>query len=76
MSDGEIVHIGIGDGIATITLDSQHNRNALSRQLVSELTAGLRAAEADASVRAVVLTFTPVAPSARARISPKPRADR
>ena len=58
MSDGEIVHIGIGDGIATITLDSQHNRNALSRQLVSELTAGLRAAEADASVRAVVLTHT------------------
>jgi len=34
---GELVRLDLDDGIATITLDSQHNRNALSRQLVSEL---------------------------------------
>jgi enoyl-CoA hydratase len=44
--------------IATVTLDSPHNRNALSAQLVTELTAHLEAAGADAGVRAVVLTHT------------------
>ena len=33
----ELVHLSIERGIATITLDSPHNRNALSRQLVGEL---------------------------------------
>lgn len=42
-------------GIATITLDSQHNRNALSRQLVAETHDCLDAAEAD-HARAVVVT--------------------
>jgi enoyl-CoA hydratase/carnithine racemase len=41
---------------ATVTLDSQHNRNALSRQLVTELVAALEAAEADAEVRVVAIT--------------------
>ncbi len=41
---------------ATITLDSEHNRNALSRQLVSELFAALEAAEADPAVRVVAIT--------------------
>ena len=41
--------------LATITLDSQHNRNALSRQLVTELFAGLESAEADPEVRVVVV---------------------
>jgi enoyl-CoA hydratase/carnithine racemase len=40
---------------ASITLDSQHNRNALSRQLVHELFAALEAAEADPAVRVVAL---------------------
>jgi enoyl-CoA hydratase len=44
--------------IATITLDSPANRNALSAQLVSELSAHLAAAAADSAVRAVVLTHT------------------
>ncbi|MDA2807344.1 enoyl-CoA hydratase-related protein [Nocardiopsis suaedae] len=43
-------------GIATITLDSERNRNALSAPLRTALLAELRAAMADASVRAVVLT--------------------
>ncbi|KUJ69845.1 enoyl-CoA hydratase [Streptomyces albus subsp. albus] len=45
-------------GIATLTLDSPHNRNALSTRLVSELYAGLAAAEADPDIRAVLLTHT------------------
>lgn len=45
-------------GIATITLDSPHNRNALSAQLVSELESRLDAVAADDGVRAAVLTHT------------------
>jgi len=51
----ELVHYDAADGRATITFDSQHNRNALSRQLVSELYAGLSAAEADPGVKVVVI---------------------
>jgi enoyl-CoA hydratase/methylglutaconyl-CoA hydratase len=40
---------------ATITLDSPHNRNALSQQLVTELFAHLDEAEADPEVRVVLL---------------------
>ncbi len=54
-SADEVVHLAIDDGIATITLDSQSNRNALSRQLVAELHERLDAAEA-ADARAIVLT--------------------
>jgi enoyl-CoA hydratase/carnithine racemase len=45
----------IVDEVATITLDSQHNRNALSRQLLGDLHRSLDEAEA-ADVRAIVLT--------------------
>jgi enoyl-CoA hydratase/carnithine racemase len=31
----ELVHYGVADGVGTITLDSPHNRNALSRQLTT-----------------------------------------
>jgi enoyl-CoA hydratase len=58
MTDIELVHLGIDGGIATITLDSPHNRNALSAQLVTELTERLGTAASDATVRAVVLTHT------------------
>ena len=51
----ELVHYVAADGRATITFDSQHNRNALSRQLVSELYAGLAAAEDDDAVKVVVI---------------------
>jgi enoyl-CoA hydratase len=56
--DSELVHLTVDGAIATITLDSPRNRNALSIQLVTELAERLRAAEADASVRAVVLGHT------------------
>jgi len=60
----ELVHLDITDRVATITLDSPANRNALSRRLVADLGAALDAAEAgvaDGSVRAIVLTHVPPA---------------
>jgi enoyl-CoA hydratase/methylglutaconyl-CoA hydratase len=52
----ELVHYSVADAVATITLDSPHNRNALSRQLVSELFAGLESAAADPEVKVVLVT--------------------
>jgi enoyl-CoA hydratase len=54
----EVVHYDVDRAIATITLDSPANRNALSTQLVSELSEHLAAAAADDDVRAAVLTHT------------------
>ncbi|MEJ8649998.1 enoyl-CoA hydratase family protein [Streptomyces sp. MS1.AVA.3] len=45
-------------GITTLTLDSPHNRNALSARLVAELHQALADAAADDAIRAVVLTHT------------------
>jgi enoyl-CoA hydratase len=53
-----LVQYGVDRAIATITLDSPANRNALSAQLVDELSAHLSSAAADDDVRAVVLTHT------------------
>jgi enoyl-CoA hydratase/carnithine racemase len=52
----ELVHYDTGGPVATITLDSQHNRNALSRQLVSELFTALESAAADPAVKVVLIT--------------------
>jgi enoyl-CoA hydratase len=52
------VRYDVDGRVATITLDSPKNRNALSRTLVSELTDSLTAAGQDAGVRVVVLTHT------------------
>ncbi len=54
----ELVHYEVDRAIATVTLDSPHNRNALSAQLVGEVTTHLQTAQADDGVRAVVLTHT------------------
>ncbi|OLM19703.1 MULTISPECIES: enoyl-CoA hydratase-related protein [unclassified Pseudonocardia] len=54
----ELVHLDVADGVATITLDSPHNRNALSAQLRRELIAHLDAAIADDAVRVLVLTHS------------------
>ncbi|WP_082620916.1 enoyl-CoA hydratase-related protein [Nocardioides sp. Soil796] len=51
----ELVKYATAEGIATLTFDSPHNRNALSRQLVTELYAGLERAEADDDVKVVVI---------------------
>ena len=52
----ELVHHSVADAVATITLDSPHNRNALSRQLVSELVAALEGAAADPAAKVVLIT--------------------
>ncbi|MGW6985363.1 enoyl-CoA hydratase family protein [Streptomyces sp. NPDC054932] len=52
------VHAARATGIATLTLDSPANRNALSADLVAELRSALATAGADDAVRAVVLTHT------------------
>lgn len=54
----ELVHLQAADGVATLTLDSPPNRNALSPQLMGELAAGLRAALDDPTVRVMVLSHT------------------
>lgn len=54
----ELVHRNDDRAIAVLTLDSSGNRNALSRGLVAELTDHLDAAEADASIRAIVVSHT------------------
>jgi enoyl-CoA hydratase len=53
-----LVRYELGGELAIVTLDSPHNRNALSAQLLTELSARLKAAGADRAVRAVVLTHT------------------
>ena len=68
-SNDRVVHYEVAGGIATITLDSQHNRNALSRQLLADLHQSLDEAEA-ADARAIVLTHR----SAPADSSPFVRA--
>lgn len=54
-STAELVHYDVADGVATLTLDSPHNRNALSRALVAQLDAGLARAEADDAATVVLL---------------------
>ncbi|GCB48298.1 enoyl-CoA hydratase family protein [Streptomyces sp. NL15-2K] len=63
-------------GITTLTLDSPHNRNALSAALVHELADALKQCDKDGHVRAVVLTHTGNTFSAGAdlRDPPKPKA--
>ena len=51
----ELVHYAVSDAVATLTLDSPANRNALSRQLVTELFAHLERADADDDVRVVLI---------------------
>ncbi|MFG2910790.1 enoyl-CoA hydratase family protein [Kitasatospora sp. NPDC048286] len=53
-----LVHVSTADAVTTLTLDSPHNRNALSTRLMAELHAGLATAAADPEVRAVVLGHT------------------
>lgn len=54
----ELVHLDVAAGVATITLDSPANRNALSAQLRHELRTHLDTALADDAARVVVLTHT------------------
>jgi len=53
-----LVRYDVERAVATLTLDSPHNRNALSGALIDQLLAGLARAEADEAVRAIVLSHT------------------
>lgn len=53
-----MIRHSVAGGIATITLDSPSNRNALSQQLISDLLAALAAAVADDATRVIVLSHT------------------
>jgi methylglutaconyl-CoA hydratase len=55
---GQLVDIATVDGVATITLDSPGNRNALSQQLLMDLHSALDDAERD-HARVIVLAHTP-----------------
>jgi enoyl-CoA hydratase/carnithine racemase len=57
---GQLVGIATVDGIATVTLDSPANRNALSQQLLADFHAALDEAERE-QARVIVLTHTPPA---------------
>lgn len=58
MADAPLVRRTSDHGVAVLTLDSPHNRNALSARLMDELEAGLADAAKDPQVRAVLLDHT------------------
>jgi methylglutaconyl-CoA hydratase len=53
-----LVRVSTAHGVATLTLDSPHNRNALSTPLMTQLLDALAAAVADDAVRVIVLSHT------------------
>jgi methylglutaconyl-CoA hydratase len=53
-----LIRTEVTGAVATLTLDSPHNRNALSTALIEELLAALARAAADSATRIVVLSHT------------------
>jgi enoyl-CoA hydratase/carnithine racemase len=58
MSQPELVRLDVSGPVATITLDSPANRNALSRALVAQLRHHLRTADGSEDIRVILLTHT------------------
>jgi methylglutaconyl-CoA hydratase len=58
MSEERVLQVTVARGVATLTLDSPANRNALSRAMRVQLRAGLADVLADDAVRVVVLDHT------------------
>ena len=58
MTGAEAVRYAVAAGVATLTMDQPHNRNALTPALLAGLAGGLEAALADEAVRVIVLTHT------------------
>jgi methylglutaconyl-CoA hydratase len=56
--DLPVVHYAVSAGVATVTMDSPHNRNALSMALMGGVLESLKCAVADDAVRVIVLTHT------------------
>jgi methylglutaconyl-CoA hydratase len=77
MNADELVHVEVADAVATVTLDSPANRNALSSRLVADLNRALDGAEAavvGGDVRAIVLTHVPPAFCAGADLKERAQA--
>ncbi|RBY76085.1 enoyl-CoA hydratase [Geodermatophilus sp. TF02-6] len=58
MTSDQVLQVSVSRGVATLTLDSPANRNALSRVMRAQLRAALAHALADDAVRVVVLDHT------------------
>lgn len=58
MTHDRVIQVTVSAGVATLTLDSPANRNALSKALRGQLRAALEEALADDAVRVVVLDHT------------------
>src|SRR3712207_8347705 len=58
VSDDTVLQVSTSRGVATLTLDSPANRNALSRAMRGQLRDALTEALADDAVRVVVLDHT------------------
>ena len=58
MSEDRVLQVSVTAGVATLTLDSPANRNALSRALRAQLREALDVALTDDAVRVVVLDHT------------------
>jgi enoyl-CoA hydratase/carnithine racemase len=54
--EGKQVRYRVESGKAILTIDREPSRNALSRQVLEELSEGIRTAQADVSARVIVLT--------------------
>ena len=58
VDDAQVLQVTVARGVATLTLDSPADRNALSRRMRSQLRSALADALADDAVRVVVLDHT------------------
>jgi len=58
VTDDRPVRYGVSDGVATLTMDQPHNRNALTPALLGGLADGIAAALADEAVGVIMLTHT------------------
>jgi enoyl-CoA hydratase len=58
VADTEQVRYSVNDGIATVTIDRPERKNALSVEAMNGLTDAWSKAEADSSVRVIILTST------------------
>ncbi|MGY2128412.1 enoyl-CoA hydratase-related protein [Blastococcus sp. SYSU DS0617] len=58
MTHDRVIQVSVSAGVATLTLDSPENRNALSKALRGQLRTALEEALADDAVRVVVLDHT------------------
>jgi len=58
VTSDRVLQVSVARGVATLTLDSPANRNALSRAMRAELGSAVREALADDAVRVLVLDHT------------------